>query len=147
LRYAIVTDKIGNPVTDLTVDDFKIYEDGNPQPIDAFALESYGIAAPFAASSKKPVTRETVPGEPNYTRPRLISIVIDDVTSLADDHYASMTEAVRKFIERDMGPGDQMALVAGSGGAAVLEPRRSMALYEEVCWQSFPENGDFSGRC
>src|SRR5262245_15458692 len=38
---ATVTDKQGNPVKDLTVDDFKVYEDGKLQPIHTFALESY----------------------------------------------------------------------------------------------------------
>ncbi len=37
---ATVTDKAGNPVTDLTVRDFKLYEDGKPQNIQTFAVES-----------------------------------------------------------------------------------------------------------
>src|SRR2546430_2129344 len=38
---ATVTDKQGNSVKDLTVDDFKVYEDGKLLPIHTFALESY----------------------------------------------------------------------------------------------------------
>src|SRR5262245_2204862 len=38
---AVVTDKQGNPVKDLKVDEFKVYEDGQPQRIHTFALESY----------------------------------------------------------------------------------------------------------
>jgi hypothetical protein len=45
---ATVTDKNGNPVKDLTADDFRLYEDGKPQPIQTFALESLGIAARFS---------------------------------------------------------------------------------------------------
>ena len=37
---AAVTDKSGNPVTDLTAGDFKLYDDGKPQNIQTFALES-----------------------------------------------------------------------------------------------------------
>ena len=32
-----------NPVKDLKVDEFKVYEDGKLQPIHTFALESYKV--------------------------------------------------------------------------------------------------------
>ena len=35
-----VTDKAGKPVADLTVDDFKVYEDGKRQEIQSFELET-----------------------------------------------------------------------------------------------------------
>jgi len=35
---ATVTDKDGNPVTDLTAKDFKVYDDGKPQKIDTFCF-------------------------------------------------------------------------------------------------------------
>ena len=35
---AFVVDAAGNPVTDLTVEDFEILEDGRPQPITSFAV-------------------------------------------------------------------------------------------------------------
>ena len=35
---AIVTDKQGNPVVDLTKDEFRIKEDGKPQTIDSFSI-------------------------------------------------------------------------------------------------------------
>ena len=39
-----VTDKAGNPITGLTVDDFELYEDGKPIAITNFyILESFGI--------------------------------------------------------------------------------------------------------
>ena len=37
---ASVTDKSGNPVTDLTAQDFRLYDDGKPQQIQTFTLES-----------------------------------------------------------------------------------------------------------
>jgi hypothetical protein len=41
---ATATDKKGNPVTDLTSKDFRVYDDGNLQTIQTFAMESYGPA-------------------------------------------------------------------------------------------------------
>ena len=40
LVHVTVTDKEGKPVTDLTVDDFKLYEDGKRQEIQSFEMES-----------------------------------------------------------------------------------------------------------
>ncbi len=37
----IVTDRDGNPVQDLTAEDFVITEDGKPQPIEAFKLVEF----------------------------------------------------------------------------------------------------------
>jgi len=120
---ASVVDKKGNPVTDLTVNDFRIFEDGKEQPIQTFSLESYGArspsppAGPKPAAEGKPALSEQQAEKADYTQSRYISIVVDDVTSPAEDHYVSMIEAVTKFIQRDMGPGDKVALTAGSGHA------------------------------
>src|SRR5688572_11363960 len=50
---AIVTDKQGNPVKDLKIDDFRIYEDGKLQPIHTFALESYKATQDSAQTTGK----------------------------------------------------------------------------------------------
>ncbi len=129
---AAVTDRKGNPVTDLTAGDFKIYEDGKLQPIHTFALESYKLSSAQIAADGKAAAPEAVAEDPGYSRPRLISIVIDDVTSPADDHYVSLTEAVTRFIERDMGPGDQVSLLAGSGHAQYPFTRDKQLLAEQI---------------
>jgi hypothetical protein len=74
---ATVTDKKGNPVKDLAVDDFKIYEDGKPQPIHTFALESYRTVQGAAelASKKEPSGKPESAGSPES--PRFFSLVID----------------------------------------------------------------------
>jgi hypothetical protein len=41
---ATVTDKHGKPVTDLTANDFRVYEDDKLQNIQTFALEVFGQA-------------------------------------------------------------------------------------------------------
>ena len=113
---ATVTDKAGNPVTDLTINDFKAYDDGKPQKIQTFALESFG----------PPDSEETEDASPGRTsrhkavRPRLISIVIDDLTvdtALGVNTYLEfprMADAVKRFIRDDVGPMDQVAILAGS---------------------------------
>src|SRR3974390_870111 len=41
----VVTDKKGNYITDLTINDFKVWEDNKQQPVKSFSLES-GSTAP-----------------------------------------------------------------------------------------------------
>ncbi len=109
---AVVTDKSGTPVLDLTADDFRVFEDGKPQPIHTFALESYK-----AIQSIDPTGKRGEPGEakePNFTQPRLFSLVIDDVTS-SRDYVPTTTEAMKQFVERDLGPGDMVSIYAASG--------------------------------
>src|SRR5512136_134034 len=51
---ATVTDAKGKPVLDLTADDFKVFEDGKPQPIHTFTLETYKAVQPAVKSGAKP---------------------------------------------------------------------------------------------
>ncbi len=114
---ATVTDKKGGPVTDLTVNDFKVYEDGKPQPIHTFALESYkAIQVTDTAGSKNMPEKPRVES-PDFTQPRFISIVIDDITASTHDNFNRVTEAARKFVEKDLGPADQVGVLLASGRA------------------------------
>lgn len=108
------TDNQGKPVRDLTVDDFKVYEDGKPQPIHTFTLESYKAVQSIDSARKEPGVAATESKESNFTRPRLFSLVIDDVTS-SRDYIHPTAEAMRRFVEEDLRPGDQAGLFAGSG--------------------------------
>jgi VWFA-related protein len=127
---ATVTDKNGVSVSDLTKEDFRVYDDGKPRKIQTLALESY-----------RPVrTADTVPGtagapkfeEPAFTRPRLISLIIDDIASKTEDQYLQVTEAVKKFIADDLGPGDQIAILALSGQVAYSFSNDRQTLLEEA---------------
>jgi VWFA-related protein len=130
----VVTDRNGIPVTDLTRSDFKVYEDGKPQPIQTFGVESYeslhtGEEKAGTESAQPNVTKP----ELNPTRPRLISILIDDMTPSASwEKYRWLLEATRKFIEQDVRPGDQVAILSGSGRVNYPFSDNSQLLLEEM---------------
>lgn len=109
---ATVTDKAGNPVTDLTADDFRIFDDGKEQPIQTFALESYGSAQseelPASSSKKRSAEVGTTGG-------RLISIVVDDLTMAHPSDFNYMIEGLKQFVKNDIGPNDMVAFLSGSG--------------------------------
>jgi VWFA-related protein len=109
--HVTVADRDGNPVTDLTAGDFKLFDDGKPQAIQTFALESYEPAQP-ADGTLAGAARDV---SPNAGRPRMISLVIDDLTAASRDLYPPMIEALTRFVERDLGPLDQVAILSGSG--------------------------------
>ncbi len=133
---ATVTDKAGNPVTDLRSNDFRVYDDGKPQSIQTFALES--IDPPELEETKVPDSSpnraktkgadpspKRVAKEQNAPAPRLISIVIDDLTmeppgegsSLRPgsvEDFPRMVDAIKKFVKNDVGSMDQVSILSGS---------------------------------
>ena len=137
---ATVTDKAGNPVTDLTANDFKLYDDGKPQKIQTFALESFGPPETEETKETKAAGATSKHGatEQNAVRPRLISIVIDDLTmdtALGVNTYLDfprMIDAVKKFINNDVGPMDQVAILSGSRRVQFPFLNDKQRLLEEV---------------
>ncbi len=129
---ATATDKQGKPVMDLTAGDFKIYEDGKPQSIQTFAAESYGREEAKDAAPGQPPVGRAKPETPGKAPPRLISLFVDDMTSASSDNYVFMIEAVKKFVQSDVGPNDQVAITAGSGRVQYPFSADKQALLGEV---------------
>jgi VWFA-related protein len=110
---ASVTDKSGNPVTDLTADDFKIYDEDELQTIHTFSQESYSPPEEESISQTE-ASKPKVMGK-KETRPRMISLLFDDLTMTEPSVFPRMIEQAKKFIKMDMGSMDQVALLSGSG--------------------------------
>ena len=116
---ATVTDRAGNPVKDLTINDFKVYDDGKPQAINTLALESF--APPEAEEAKAPsaavsATMRTAT-EKKTVDSRMISVVIDDLTMETQKsvlEYPRLVDSLKEFVKNDMGPADQVAILSGS---------------------------------
>jgi VWFA-related protein len=113
---ATVTDQEGDPVADLTQSDFKIFEDGKLQAIQTFALEYYRpVPAAENANLQKPVLRPAAGSIPETERPRMISIVIDDMNADDISDFPRIIKAVEAFIKDTVIPSDQVAILSGSG--------------------------------
>jgi VWFA-related protein len=118
----VVTDRKGNQVTNLTEDDFEIYEEAKQQKITNFSWVSNeqtpaALTASTAAVTVSPATGLRVrPETPRHT----IAIVIDDL-KMSYESSISTRKAVRKFIDEQMQPGDLVAIVRTSGGIGVLQ--------------------------
>jgi hypothetical protein len=97
----VVTDKEGKPVMDLTPEDFEITEDKSKQAITNF---SYISLAPTVSISQPDASKTQVapaPIRPEEVR-RTIALVVDDL-GLSYDSIASVKQALRKFVNEQMG--------------------------------------------
>lgn len=130
----VVTDKDGRQVTDLTAEDFEILENGRPQVITNF---SYITAAPATSPLTKPATeassppattardRATAPPvQPARLRPeqvhRAIALVVDDLRMSAES-VSSTRQALRKYVDEQVQPGDLVAIIRTSAGIGALQ--------------------------
>src|SRR5271167_1163523 len=97
----IVTDKKGNYITDLTVKDFKVWEDNKEQAIKSFSVES-GSSAPSESH-----------------RHYLVLLFDNSTMSLSDQ--ARARDAAAKFVEANAGPDRYMAVINFGGTVSVAQ--------------------------
>jgi VWFA-related protein len=109
---AVVTDKQGNPVKDLKVDEFNVFEDGQPQRIHTFALESYKSTQAEGAG-RQPGTPTT--GDPGSSQSRMISLVVDDLATSDSQFFVYAQEALKKLFTQGSEPTDLFSLTTASG--------------------------------
>ena len=113
-----VTDRAGKPVKDLTVEDFKLFEDGKRQPIQSFEVESSQLEAGTNLTGEgtaPPTPGAQVAAQEPEDRTRLISYFIDDLTARSPRYFFWVVSALQKFIAEEMGPEDQVGVFSASG--------------------------------
>src|SRR5690348_5970224 len=120
---AVVT-KDGKVVTDLTADDFEIYEDGKKQTITSFAYISNVPSTPpqpVATTKEKsgnipPPARPVNPNEPHRT----IAFVVDDL-GISAESMSQVRKQLRKFVNEQLQPNDLVAIIRTGGEMGALQ--------------------------
>jgi VWFA-related protein len=137
----VVVDKEGRQVTDLTPEDFEIIEDGKRQRVTNFSYVSTGGApADKGAATPEAATAPRLPPaplRPEQTR-RTVALVVDDL-GLSFQSIGFVREALRKFVEEQMQPGDQVAIIRTGGDAGALQQltndkQQLRAVIERLRW-------------
>ena len=139
-----VTDKKGNPITDLRPDEVEIYENGKLQKISNFAFTP-GVRSLDSKSPKKDqagapaVVLPSAPIRPENVR-RTIALVVDDLT-LSFGSTAWVREALKKFVDEQMQDGDLVAIIRTGAGVGALQQftadkRQLQAAIERVKFNS-----------
>ena len=121
---AVVTDKHGDPVADLTRNDFQILQDGHPHDITAFSFVSVAPKAVKQVTAPRP--RSGDPGPPPLLVPpakredvrRTVAILVDDLGMDFPD-LARARDAVSKFVTEYLREGDLVSIMSTSGGMGV----------------------------
>jgi VWFA-related protein len=112
-----VQDKDGHPVTGLSKDDFKIFDQGQPQQIAAFSAQTSRVTADASAPAS-PNLFSNRTAQPADSQPPLTVIVMDAFQAKFQDRYfcpgltcqfGPMFQQVRKFIDQ-VGPQDRVAI-------------------------------------
>jgi VWFA-related protein len=101
----IVTDRQGNPVTDLKLEDFEIQEDGKPQKAETFRLVKIDTTTQPSYTQRGLRTRndeETAAADENA---RIFAFFLDDYHVLRESSM-SMRKPVIDFIANQLAPGD-----------------------------------------
>lgn len=110
----VVLDARGQPVPDLTRDDFVVQEDGRPQEIVSFESFASEVAATVPGpSALAPVaTKEAGPSRGG----RAFAVVVDDV-GFTIREAVDARHTVTRLVERSVGAGDEVTFATTSGRA------------------------------
>ena len=108
---AIVSDKKGQPVADLTLEDFEVFEDGKPQSIETFKLIRVdGNPPPGEGAPREINSIYAEEAEARRDDVRLFVIFFDDYHTRLGASLAVKAPLV-KFIETQVGPLDMIAMM------------------------------------
>jgi VWFA-related protein len=111
----VVLDREGHPVPGLARADFRVLEDGRPQPVTAFeAVETTApaLVAPTAVADSPSTARVSTNVSAPPTR-RTFAVVFDDL-HVGEITIEQAKRAVRAFVEREIRSGDGLLLITTS---------------------------------
>ncbi len=117
---AVVTDKNGQIVRDLTKDDFDIYESGKKQVVSFFEFVD---ASRKKAGEATPVESPPAGGAEDVSETdvrRIFAFVIDDLTIRNEDLFY-VREMLTKYVNEQMASDDLVAIVRTVGGRGLLQ--------------------------
>ena len=139
---AVVTDRKGTQITDLNEQDFEILEDGRAQKITNLSYVSVkspdgGPPSPAVAAAKNKVATPPVNLRPERVH-RTIALVVDDI-GLSFESMVSVRQALTKFVDGQMQPGDLVAIIRTGAGTGALQQftgdkRLLYAAIERIRW-------------
>jgi VWFA-related protein len=118
----VVTEKGGLPRQGLTRDNFVVLEDGQPQQIAQFEAFASAPARRVQAppSTSRPETDADEPPPRTIPPRRYVVLVVDDV-HIESGNLLRIKKALDRFLEREVEPEDQVAIVTTSGTRGIYQ--------------------------
>src|SRR5262245_15217160 len=115
---ATVTDERGRHVPDLSSRDFEVLQDGRRQTITTFAYVAAGDSSSLTGGVATPPGLARTPSADQVRR--TIAIVVDDLGLSFESTYR-VREQLRKFVDREVQPGDLVAILRTGAGMGALQ--------------------------
>ena len=107
----IATDRDGNPVTDLTMEDFEVFEDGDPQKVESFQLvEISALPAPDAEPARRIFNEYDEEREAARTDVRVLVIFFDDY-HVRKENGIRAGMMLTEFLENNLVPTDLVGIM------------------------------------
>lgn len=124
-----VTDKHGNPITNLTQNEFRVYEDGVPQKISSFSLENIGQLASATGENGAPAIIDlgklptiVSPAQVNrMVQDHRLIVLFFDLSSMQIDDLLRAVKAAENFAHKQMTPADLVAIATYSSDLRVVQ--------------------------
>jgi VWFA-related protein len=117
LVRAIIRDSNGRPVPRLRKEDFRLWDNGKPQQIDQFAVESPGgtsVMAPQAPGKEPDGEAASEPAPANSTPRNFQALYFDDVQMKFGD-IAPARDAADRYLAATLTPADRAGIFTSSG--------------------------------
>jgi VWFA-related protein len=136
-----VKDKSGRPMTNLTKEDFQVFEDGAKQDVSIFepqtlssepltpvsfednspkTLETRGAPAPVAPAKPKPVVAAPAAGVIKFQDKRLLCLFFD-MTTMQPPEQLRAQEAAIKFLDSQMTASDLVEIMTYTTGIKIVQ--------------------------
>jgi len=122
----VVVDGKGRPITDLTADDFEIYQDKLSQEVSSSVYindQTQAVASPVASKNDAPnLLSHSIPGKPLKEEEvrRTIVFIVDDLSMTFEDMYFAKM-GLKGFVEKQMQPGDMVSIMRAGYGNGLLD--------------------------
>jgi VWFA-related protein len=116
---AVVRDRDGTLIRDLTQADFQILERGIPQQIVAFDRVSIRTVPTPASASASLEVRDVASNE--AIGDRRVFVLVLDALHVASSHTVAVRQRAAEFIQRYVGPADMVAVVSPGGPPAATQ--------------------------
>lgn len=128
---AVVLNWRGKQITDLTADEFEIYQDGKKQEITTAIYVDNQISQ---SESQTPMISAQAPSRDKIRR-TILFLVDDRSMSFENIHHARM--GLKNYVEKQMQPGDLVGILRTSNGFGPLfssDKRQLLAAIENIQW-------------
>lgn len=117
----IVTDRKGDHVTDLRIEDFEVLQDGKPQKIQSLSYKwlhppsvEPPTEGPSSHASPEPAAASESRSSPALQR-RLIAVVVDEL-GIGPKDMSQIRTGLKEFVDKQIQPNDLVALVRAGVG-------------------------------